>query len=69
MRLMFGTLEQLNAVQTSDNQFVEWSIVQQLVCSNVNRFQTEIIGFKTKLATMAQFEKKTLHEVIPNILL
>ncbi len=65
---MFGAQDQMNGVQAVDNEFVEWAVVQQLVCSNVNRFQTEIIGYKTKLATLAQFEKKTLHEVIPNIL-
>lgn len=43
--------------------------MQQLVCANVNRFQTEIIGYKAKLVTLAHFEKKTLQEVIPGILI
>lgn len=69
---MFGAFDQLNALQSgieSHQEFVEWSIVQQLVCSNVNRFQTEIFSYKGKLATLAHFEKKTLQEVVPTILI
>ena len=67
---MFGgsSTEQLTHHE-SDDSFVEWSIVQTLVTSNVNRFQTEIIGYKAKLSSMAKFEKKTLQEVIPSLLI
>ncbi len=66
---MFGgsSTDQLTHQETDDS-FVEWNIVQSLVTSNVNRFQTEIIGYKAKLSSMANFEKKTLQEVIPSLL-
>lgn len=52
MRLMFGETP-TNITPSDSNEFVEWHIVQQMVSANVNRFQTEIMGYKGKLAALA----------------
>ena len=39
---------------------IEWNAVHDLVCTNVSRFFSELISFKTRLQGLTTIERKAL---------
>jgi hypothetical protein len=44
----------------TEDQMIEWSAVHDLVCTNVSRFFSELISFKTRLQSLTSSERKAL---------
>ena len=48
---------------------MEWSAVHEMVCTNVNRFFSELMGYKAKLIEMSGTDSRIMRNTSPNSLI